>query len=171
MRAASFGIPFQPIPPAALAGSDIPRTAGMRKIVDPFSGEELWAVPRIAPDWLLMHAHEADEFGNVRVIGNTLYDGLMARAARQIIVTAEAIVPTAVFEEDPGRTLIPHFLVTAVVHAPGGSLPANCLPAYDVDEAGMRRYLELSITPQGLARYLEETALDDRRRAVVERLA
>ena len=86
MRAASFGIPFQPIPPAALAGSDIPRTAGMRKIVDPFSGEELWAVPRIAPDWLLMHAHEADEFGNVRVIGNTLYDGLMARAARQIAV-------------------------------------------------------------------------------------
>jgi glutaconate CoA-transferase subunit A len=163
MRAASFGIPFQPIPPAALRGSDIPAAADLRRVRDPYSGEELYVVPRIQPDWLLMHAHAADELGNVRVLGNPLYDGLMSRAARQIIVTAEAILPTADFEARPGETLVPHFLVTAVVPAPGGARPCGCLPAYDVDDDGMRRYIELSRTPAGLRAYLEETAAADRR--------
>lgn len=162
MRAASFGIPFQPIPFAALQGSDIPAGAGMRRVRDPFSGEELWAVPSIAPDWLLMHAQYADELGNVRLAGNPLYDGLMSRAAKAIIVTAEEILPTAHFEAEPERTLVPHFLVTAVVHAPGGARPAGCLPHYDIDDAGMRRYLEMSVTADGLQQYLAETAAADR---------
>jgi glutaconate CoA-transferase, subunit A len=162
MRAASFGIPFQPIPPAALAGSDIPERAGMRRVRDPFSGEDLWVVPAITPDWLLMHAQYADELGNVRLLGNPSYDGLMSRAARDIIVTAEEILPTVEFEAEPERTLIPHFMVRAVVHAPRGAWPAGCLPLYDVDDEAMRHYLELSVTPEGLQRYLGETADADR---------
>jgi glutaconate CoA-transferase subunit A len=162
MRAASFGIPFQPIPAAALQGSDIPATAGFRKIVDPWTGEELWAVPKIQPDWFLTHVNVADEYGNARVEGNAGYDGLMSRASRRIIVTADEILPSAAFEADPERTLIPHFLVTAVVHAPRGAWPTSCYPAYDVDDGAMRRYIEVSRTPDGLARYLEMTATDDR---------
>src|SRR5687768_10173168 len=162
MRAASYGIPFQPIPVDALRGSDIPERAGFRKIMDPWSGDELWAVPRIQPDWLLTHVNCADEVGNARVEGNVLYDELMSRASRNIIVTADEIVPTAVFEAAPERTLIPHFLVTAVVHAPGGARPTSCYPLYDVDDEALRHYMEVSGTPEGMARYLAETAPADR---------
>jgi glutaconate CoA-transferase subunit A len=162
MRAASFGIPFQPLPAAALEGSDIPAAAGFRKVVDPWTGQSLWAVPRIAPDWFLTHVNAADEYGNARVEGNPGYDGLMSRASRRIVLTAEEILPTAAFEADPERTLIPHFLVTAVVHVPRGAWPTSCYPAYDVDDPAVRRYLELSRTPEGLARHLEETAAGDR---------
>jgi glutaconate CoA-transferase subunit A len=168
MRAASFGIPFQPIPAAALQGSDIPATAGFRKITDPWTGEELWAVPRIQPDWFLTHVNAADASGNARIEGNAGYDGLMSRASRRIILTAEEILPSEAFEADPERTLIPHFLVTAVVHAPRGAWPTSCYPAYDVDDAAIYRYLEASRTPAGLAGYLEETAAHDRRRLAEE---
>src|SRR5258706_3153 len=168
MRAASFGIPFQPIPAAALQGSDIPATAGFRKVVDPWTGEELWAVPKIQPDWFLTHVNAADRYGNARIEGNAGYDGLMSRASRRIVLTAEEILPTEAFEADPERTLIPHFLVTAVVHAPRGAWPTSCYPAYDVDDAAMRRYIEVSRTPDGLAGYLESTVADDRRPAPEE---
>ncbi len=162
MRAASFGIPFQPIPASALRGSDIPEAAGFRKIVDPWSGEALWAVPRIQPDWFLTHVNCADELGNARVEGNALYDGLMSRASRHIIVTADEIVPTAVFQAAPERTLIPHFMVTAVVHVVGGARPTSCYPLYDVDEAALRHYIDVSGTPEGMARYLAQAAEADR---------
>ena len=41
------------------------------------------------------------------------------------------------------------------VGAPGGALPCSCAHAYGVDEEGMRRYMELSKTAEGLKAYLE----------------
>lgn len=85
----------------------------------------------------------------------------MTRAASQgVILTAEEIVPGEEIARDPGMTAIPGFLVRAVVEAPGGAWPCSCHPHYGVDEPGMRRYLELSGTPEGLARYLRETAAE-----------
>ena len=84
----------------------------------------------------------------------------MTRAAsRGVILTAEEIVPGEEIARDPGMTAIPGFLVRAVVEAPGGAWPSSCHPAYGVDEAGMRRYMELASTAEGLGRYLRETAL------------
>jgi glutaconate CoA-transferase subunit A len=89
----------------------------------------------------------------------------MTRAAsRGVILTAEAIVPGEEIARDPGLTAVPGFMVRAVVEAPGGAWPCSCHPAYGVDEEGMRRYMELSASPEGLGQYLQETDAGARRR-------
>jgi hypothetical protein len=47
-----------------------------------------------------------------------------ARAARKIIIVAEEIVEPSVISSDPNRTLVPGFLVEAVVLEPGGAHPS-----------------------------------------------
>lgn len=119
----------------------------------------MFAVPPLRPDWALIHVQKADTEGNAWILGNRHFDVEMTRAAaRGVILTAEEIAPGEEIARDPGMTAIPGFLVRAVVEAPGGAWPCSCHPAYGVDEAGMRRYLELSSTAEGLGRYLRETA-------------
>lgn len=50
----------------------------------------------------------------------------MTRAAKKTIITTEKIVPTEELRQAPERTTIPHFLVKAVVLAPGGAKPGIC---------------------------------------------
>ncbi len=71
-----------------------------------------------------------------------------------MIVTAEEIVSPQKFTDEPEMTAIPGFMVRAVVHAPGGAGPCGCEPLYGVDEAGMRRYMEMSATAEGFSEYL-----------------
>ena len=159
MRAASFGIPFQPI--AGLEGSDIPAASGFQKIKDPYSDRWLYAIPAIKPDWAILHVPESDERGNARIYGSPYWDRVMSRAARRVILVAERIVPTQELAERPELTTIPEILVEAVVHLPRGASPASCHPYYSVDEPAMWRYLECSRSRAGLDAYLAETAAAD----------
>src|SRR3712207_1436219 len=59
----------------------------------------------------------------------------------RVVPTAERIVPTAEFVRCPELTVVPAFLVDAVVEAPGGAWPGSCHPCYGVDEAAVRDYL------------------------------
>jgi len=87
----------------------------------------------------------------------------MTRAAsRGVILTAEEIVPGEEIAKDAALAVIPGFLVRAVVETPGGAAPCSCHPAYGVDEEGMRRYMELSASPEGLLQYLRETDAEAR---------
>jgi len=65
MRAASHGIPFEPI--VGLTGSDIPAAAGFKTVVDPYTGVEVYAIQAIRPDWAILHVQEADALGNARI--------------------------------------------------------------------------------------------------------
>lgn len=159
MRAASFGIPFQPVP--GLTGSDVPAASGFARIKDPYSDQWLYAVPAIRPDWAIVHVPVADARGNARILGTPFWDRVITRAARRVIVVAEEIAPTAELARQPELTAIPELFVEAVVHLPGGARPTSCYPRYDVDEPAVWRYLELSRTPEGLDRYLIETAATD----------
>ncbi len=148
------------------AGSDIPERSGIHTIEDPYTGETLYAIPRLQPDWAIIHVHAADAEGNARIGGNRAFDFEMTRAARSVIITAEEIVSSETIMEEPELTVVPGFMVRAVVHAPGGAGPCSCYPNYEVDEAEMRRYMELSQTPEGLADYLESTDCDITSRVV-----
>jgi len=156
MRAASHGLPFEPI--VGLAGSDIPAAAGFKTVKDPYTGAELYAIPAIRPDWAILHVQEADALGNARIYGSPYWDLVMSRAAARVILTAEHIVPTEELARQPELTRIPHFLVAAVVHVPGGARPTSCHPYYGIDEAGVRAYLAAADRPDALRTYLE--ALD-----------
>jgi len=157
MRAASNGIPFEPI--VGLTGSDIPAAAGFRTVRDPYTGVELYAIPAIRPDWAIIHVQEADVLGNARIYGSSYWDLVMSRAAARVILTAERILSTEELARLPELTRIPHFLVEAVVHAPEGARPTSCHPYYGIDEAAVRTYLEASERPETLQAYLESTDL------------
>jgi glutaconate CoA-transferase subunit A len=137
-------------------GSDVPTAAGLSTVRDPYTGEEVYVVPRLQPDWAVLHVQEADEAGNARIYGSVFWDRIMSRAARGVILTAERIVPTAVLAERPELTVVPAILVRAVVAAPGGAYPCSCAPEYDLNRAGVEAYLRVCDDPAALDAYLAE---------------
>lgn len=155
MRAASHGVPFEPI--VGLTGSDIPAAAGFKTIRDPYTGAEVYVIPAIRPDWAILHVQEADALGNARIYGSPYWDLVMSRAAARVILTAERIVPAEELARLPELTRIPYFLVAAVVHAPEGARPTSCHPYYGIDEAGVRAYLAAADAPATLRAYLDAT--------------
>jgi glutaconate CoA-transferase, subunit A len=152
LRASAFGLPFMPA--AGFSGSDLPEARGFKRVADPYTGEEVLAIPRLRPDVAVIHVPEADAAGNGRIYGTQFEDVLMAKAAGTVILTAEQIVETAELARQPELTLIPGFLVSAVVHAPGGAWPGSCYPLYDYDAEAVRAYLDAAADAERLAAYL-----------------
>ena len=138
LRASSYGIPSQPI--AGLQGSDVPKMTGFDKISDPYTGEEIFMIPSITPDWAIIHVPYSDKFGNARIEGGVFEDILMTRASKQVILTTEKIKETSFFQENPMKTKIPSFLVRAVVQVEKGAFPMSCYPFYDYDEEVIKKY-------------------------------
>lgn len=132
-------MPFLPI--AGFQGSDLPAALGLKTVRDPYGGEEFVAVPRIRPDWAVIHVPVADARGNARIYGSPFWDRLMARAARRVLITAERIVPTEELAHQPELTAIPEIFVQAVVHAPRGAWPGSCFPDYEVDYPAVEAYV------------------------------
>jgi glutaconate CoA-transferase subunit A len=161
LQAAAYGLPFQAV--AGFAGSDVPSIAPFAWVKDPFTGNDTLVVPAIRPDWAILHVHEADVRGNARIYGTPVWDRLMSRAAKRVILTAEKIVDTSHFVAQPEMTVVPEIFVEAVVHAPNGAWPTAVFDRYDIDEPAMRHYLDISRTADGFRKYLEETVSHDRR--------
>jgi len=129
---------------------------------DPYGGDEVYAVPRLQPDWAVIHVPEADAEGNARIYGTPFWDRLMTRGARRVIVTAESIVTREHLAAQPELTAIPELFVAAVVHALGGAWPGSCFPLYEVDYAAAEAYATMPLDADALTRHLAETAARDR---------
>jgi glutaconate CoA-transferase subunit A len=156
LRAASLGVPFEPVP--GFVGTDLPAVAGFGRVKDPWTGEDVYVVPALRPAWAVLHVQEADGQGNARIFGSRGYDVLMAGAADRVILTTERIIPTAELIRHPEATCITDLVVAAVVEAPGGARPGGCPGGYDADDAALRQYLDATATPGALAAYLATTA-------------
>lgn len=140
LRAAAFGIPFQPC--GGLHGSDIPALNGWKCLEDPYGGDKpVWVIPAIRPDFAVIHATEVDVQGNVRVAGTHHWDRIMSRAASSVLVVAEQLVSTSVFTSQPEATLVPHFMVEAFAIVPNGAWPGSCWPLYEIDYPAVEEYL------------------------------
>jgi glutaconate CoA-transferase subunit A len=141
LRAAASGVPFMPC--GGIHGSDLAALNGWNTIEDPYgSGESVYVIPRIAPDFAVLHANEVSEEGDVRVYGTVHWDRVMSRAAHRVLIVAERVASSASFRDQPERTLVPHFLVEAVSIVPNGAWPGSCWPDYEVDYQGVERYME-----------------------------
>ncbi len=77
-------------------------------------------------------------YGNAQIDGTLVEDFELARAARRLILTTEEIVPEEQIRDEPWRTVIPFFLVDAVVEAPYGSHPCQMPRRYYFDEDHIR---------------------------------
>jgi glutaconate CoA-transferase subunit A len=130
-RAAAMGVPF--LPALTMLGSDLAAATGLRTVADPYTGTMLAAVPALFPDVALLHVHRADRFGNCQIDGYAHMDADIARAAQTVLVTTEEVVPEDQIRRQPDRTVIPGFLVDAVVHVPWGAFPHECYGLYEAD--------------------------------------
>jgi len=140
LRAASYGIPFQPV--AGVFGSELARVNHWKTVVDPYSDKEVYAIPAIRPDVAVIHVNEVDEFGNARIYGTPFWDHPLTRAAKRVLVTAETLVTTDRLREQPELTLVPGFMVEAVAIVPNGAWPGSMHPYYDIDYPAVSSYMD-----------------------------
>ncbi|MBB2964523.1 CoA transferase subunit A [Methylobacterium sp. R2-1] len=141
LRASAFGVPFMPC--GGIHGSDLPALNGWKTVEDPYgSGETVYVIPRITPDFAIIHANEVSEEGDVRVYGTSHWDRIMSRSAKRVLVVAERVASGASFRDQPELTLVPHFLVEAVSIVPAGAWPGSCWPHYAVDYPAVEAYMD-----------------------------
>jgi len=154
-RAGAMGIPFIPI--KGLYGSDLLKVReDFKEINCPITGEKLVAVPGINPDVAIIHAQEADEYGNVRIRGTRFEDELMVKAANMSIVTVEKIIPHEEIRNNPEMTTLPYFYVDYVVEVPKGAYPTSCYGYYTSDRDFMKKYQEALKSPELFQKFLDE---------------
>ena len=152
--AASMGLPF--VPARVMLGTDTLAHSSAKVVEDPFSGKPICLLPACYPDAVLMHVHRCDRYGNAQIDGALMEDFELARAARRLIVTTEKVVDEEVIRSHPWRTVIPYYLVDAVVEVPFGAHPALMPGHYYFDEAHIGEWLQLSKTDQGASEYFDK---------------
>jgi glutaconate CoA-transferase subunit A len=130
-RAGAMGVPF--LPALTMLGSDLVGVGGLKTVQDPYTGETLAAVPALFPDVAVLHVHRADRFGNCQIDGYPHMDADIARAATTVLVTTEEIISEEETRRYPDRTVVPGFVVDALVHVPFGSFPHECYGLYEAD--------------------------------------
>jgi glutaconate CoA-transferase subunit A len=166
LQAAAMGVPF--LPTRTALGSDVARNNDFfAEIVSPFEDvqscesstrpggrgrpplrgqDKLHAVRALTPDVAIVHLQRADHEGNAHCWGNF---GVMieaVRAAKRVIVVAEEIVDAEAIASDPNRTVVPGFLVNAVVEGRYGAHPSPVQGCYKRDNAFFRQYHEQTKT-------------------------
>jgi glutaconate CoA-transferase, subunit A len=152
--AAAMGVPF--IPARNLLGTDTLARSSAKVVADPWTGKPVCLLPAAHPDVAFIHVTRCDIFGNAQIDGTPIEDFELARAARRLIVTTEEIVPDDAIRDAPWRTVIPFFLVDAVVELPFGCHPCQMPRCYYFDEDHIREWLTRSKTAEGTEAYLED---------------
>jgi glutaconate CoA-transferase, subunit A len=132
MCAGAANVPFWPL--HDYRGSDLPSVNPLiRSVTCPYTGQELATVPALNPDVTIVHAQRSDADGNAQIWGLYGVQKEAAFAAKRVILVVEEIVPSSVVRADPNRTIIPGFLVDAVVCEPWGAHPSYAQGYYDRD--------------------------------------
>jgi len=153
LKAAAMGVPF--LPTKSMLGSDVFVHSAAKVAIDPFGGTKVCLLPAAILDVAVIHVHRADSCGNAQIEGTTGFAAEMARAARCVIISAEEIVTTSEIREYPDRTVIPYYLVDAVVHAPFGSHPGEMAYLYARDEPAIQEWASAARTVESAQGYLD----------------
>jgi len=134
LQAGAVGLPFMPM--NLTAAEDLEHAnPSIKRVVDPYSGNEVVVVPALQPDVAIIHVQRCDANGNSHIWGIIGEQKEVAFAAKHVIITAEEIVSEDVIRSDPNRTLIPELIVDAVCHVPYAAHPSYTQGYYDRDNA------------------------------------
>ncbi len=157
-------MPFLPL--RTNLGSDLPPQNPMIKTVkDPYSDDEVSVVAPLNPDVAVVHVQRADRSGNAHIWGIVGEQKDAAFASRRVILSAEEIVDESVIRSDPNRTLIPDFVVHAVVHEPWCAHPSYVQGYYDRDNDFYMQWDEITKDHDTTMKHLEEWVLGVENRA------
>jgi len=153
-KAAAMGVPF--IPTRVMLGTDTYKYSAAKVVECPFTGVKLCLLPALILDVGFIHVHRADKYGNCQIDGISGFAAEMARASKRLIISAEEIVDTDVIRSQPDRTIIPYYLVDAVVEAPFGSHPGEMAGLYERDEKHIKDYAQASKGIDQTNKYLDD---------------
>jgi glutaconate CoA-transferase subunit A len=132
----------------------------IRSVECPFTGEQLAAVPAINPDVTILHAQRADREGNVALHGIVGAQREAALAARSLVITVEEIVES--LPPAMNSIVLPHWVVSAVAHCPGGAYPAYAQGYYGRDNAFYQRWDGIARDREGFVEWMERHVLGSR---------
>jgi glutaconate CoA-transferase subunit A len=157
LGAGARNLPF--LPTRGAIGTDLiaQNPENLKMLEDPFGGPPVLACRKLVPDVALIHAHLADRQGNIQYEPTILWPdiGIMPKAARRVIVSAEEIVDTEVLRKHPERTILPGFVVDAVVEVPYGAHPTSFFPRYGYDARFHRAWAEAARDDAAAMAFLE----------------
>jgi glutaconate CoA-transferase, subunit A len=136
--AGASGLPFGVL--RGYTGTDLSgRSATVRMLTCPFTGEDLAAVAALRPDVAVIHAQQADREGNVAMWGITGVQKEAVLAAKRSIVTVEEIVDELV-PAASNFVVLPAWAITAVAHVPNGCHPSYALGYSTRDNAFYKQW-------------------------------
>ncbi|MEO0004749.1 MAG: CoA-transferase [candidate division WOR-3 bacterium] len=153
-KAAAMGVPF--IPVRSMLGTDTLKYSSAKVVEDPWTGKPICLLPALYLDVGFIHVHQADEFGNCRIEGISGFGFELARASKRLIVSTEEIISNEEIRRYPERTVIPYYLVDAVVEAKYGSHPGEMCYRYWRDEEHLNQYYKDSADPEKTKAYLDK---------------
>ncbi len=153
-KAAAMGVPF--LPTRVMLGTDTFNHSAAKLAECPFTGMKLALLPALILDVGFIHVNRADKYGNAQIDGISGFAAEMARASKRLIISAEEIVDEEITRRQPDRTIIPYYLVDAVVEAPFGSHPGEMSGCYERDEKHIKEYVEFSKDPEKSVDYLDQ---------------
>ena len=158
LKAAALGVPF--IPVRVMMGTDTFKYSSAKVVECPFTGEKVCLLPATMLDVGIIHVHRADEYGNCQIDGISGFAFETARASRRLIISCEEIIETDKIREYPEKTIIPWYLVDAVVEAPFGSHPGEMPYYYWRDEDHLSWYVKAAQTEETTKEYLQKWVWD-----------
>jgi acyl CoA:acetate/3-ketoacid CoA transferase alpha subunit len=153
-KAAAMGVPF--LPGRSMLGSDTFKYSSAKVVRCPFTGDPICLIPALILDVGLIHVHRADKYGNAQIDGISGFGFEMARACKTLIISTEEIVEERLIRSRPDRTIIPYYLVDAVVEAPFGSHPGEMCYRYVRDEEQIREWVQAAQQADTTQAYLEK---------------
>jgi len=155
LHAGALDVPF--LPARSLLGSDIIAGNPHFKVSPcPFTGQTLLLVQAIRPDIAIVHVQRSDAFGNAHLWGNMGVSIDAAKASREVILITEEIVESEVIRSDPNRTVIPGFIVSAVVEEPWGAHPSAVHGYYGHDDPVYVNYARETKTIEGSRQWFQK---------------
>ncbi|MBU7014924.1 MAG: CoA transferase subunit A [Theionarchaea archaeon] len=158
LKAAALGVPFLPV--RVMLGTDTFTYSAAKVVKCPFTGEKVMLLPATMLDAGIIHVHRADQYGNCQIDGISGFAFELARASRRLIISAEEIISTEEIRKYPERTIIPWYLVDAVVEAPFGSHPGEMPYYYWRDEEHLSWYVTASKEEETTQEYLQKWIWD-----------
>lgn len=140
-------------------GSDlVGRTATIRFVECPFTGERLACVPAIRPDVTVIHANRADRAGNVLIEGITGVQKEAVLAARTAVVTVEEVVED--LGAGPNACVLPAWTIAAIAVVPGGAHPSYTHMHYARDNAAFHEWDHVSADRGRFLDWMRRNVLD-----------
>jgi len=152
--AGALGLPF--IPWRGLMGTETFKYSAAKIAIDPFTGKKITLLPALNPDVALIHANQCDIYGNARIFGPGCIPVEVATASKRVIISTEEIIDIQAIRKAPAKTMIPYYLVDAVVLAPFGGHPGSVPGLYDADFEHMNEFSKAERDPAVLEKYFDK---------------